>query len=72
MANSAHFVTSAADRTPLITVRDDRGATVTELEVPTEVSELVQVDNRLRSIGWTRNAEWTTTDEGWTAPVVPS
>jgi hypothetical protein len=70
MANNAHFIN--APQEPTIVIRDDRGASVVELELPVNVREPASVDDELRAAGWTRTAEWTTTDDGWIAPVVPS
>ncbi|MHA6800513.1 hypothetical protein [Bounagaea algeriensis] len=74
MANNAHFVTSQAGAHARVTVRDDRGAPVTELDLPAGVNEPTQADAELRAAGWTRrpDAEWTQADDGWVAPVVPT
>ena len=73
MANNAHFVTVSAG-SPWLVIRNDRGAPVTELELPTSVTEPAQADEHLRAAGWTRSAsaEWTKADDGWVVPVVPS
>jgi hypothetical protein len=72
MANSAHFISAGTGRPPVITVRDDRGAPITELELPDTVFEPGQADDELRAAGWSRSADWATADDGWIAPVVPS
>ncbi len=72
MANNAHFITAGTRRAPMITVRDDRGAPITELELPAAISEPGEADSELRAAGWSRSADWTTANDGWVAPVVPS
>lgn len=68
MAHNAHFFVTDAP-TPTLEVRDDRGAALTELELsPNTVTD---PDTELRAVGWSRSADWTTTSDGWTAPVVP-
>lgn len=71
MANNAHFINTTPG-TPTIVVRDDRGASIVELELQNSVAESGQADDELRAAGWTRSADWTTADDGWVAPVVPS
>lgn len=71
MAHSAHLVTTGATPYPMVTIRDDAGATVTEWPADPEL-ELSTIDGQLRSAGWARSDEWTTSDEGWTAPVTHS
>jgi hypothetical protein len=71
MANNAHFI-NASQGSPTIVVRDDRGASVVELELPATMRDTAPVDDELRAAGWTRTAEWSTADDGWIAPVVPS
>ncbi|MGJ7908661.1 hypothetical protein ACOQFL_19515 [Actinopolyspora sp. H202] len=72
MANTAHFITATEDDNPVLTVRDDRGAEVTELELPPTVSEPTEADDELLAAGWSRSADWTTADDGYVAPVVPA
>lgn len=72
MVNSAHFISAGTGRGPVITVRDDRGAPITELELPASVSEPGQADTELRAAGWSRSADWAAADDGWIAPVVPA
>ncbi len=72
MANTAHYIRGGSSETDMITVRDDRGAEIIELELPSSVSGPGQAEDELREAGWTPNAEWTTTDDGWVVPVVPS
>lgn len=72
MANTAHYISASATKAPVITVRDDRGAEIVELELPSSISDPGEAEGELREAGWTRSAEWTTTDDGWVAPVVPS
>ncbi|CAM02556.1 hypothetical protein SACE_3281 [Saccharopolyspora erythraea NRRL 2338] len=54
----------------MVSVRDDRGAEVTELALPETVTTPDQAEEELRAAGWARSAQWSTTDDGWTAPVV--
>lgn len=72
MANNAHFLTAKGGANPRLIVRDDRGAAVTELELPQSVTKPDQADEELRAAGWTRSSsvEWTAADDGWVAPVV--
>lgn len=70
MANNVHFIHAANGRSTLI-VRDDRGSPVKTLELPSDAAE-DQADAELQAVGWTRSADWTTADDGWAAPVVPS
>ncbi|GAB2752970.1 hypothetical protein GCM10027174_30320 [Salinifilum aidingensis] len=74
MANNAHFVTSGPGAYARVIIRDDRGAPVTELDLPEEVTEPTQADAELRAAGWTRRSdtEWTQADDGWVVPVVPT
>lgn len=72
MANSAHFIITGAGKAPMISVRDDRGVPITELELPATVSELGQADKELYAAGWSRSADWAAADDGWIAPVVPA
>ncbi|SDO95388.1 hypothetical protein SAMN04487905_101232 [Actinopolyspora xinjiangensis] len=72
MANTAHFITTGDNGNPMVTVRDDRGAEVTELELPPTASEPQRVDDELLAAGWSRSADWTTASDGWVAPVVPA
>lgn len=70
MANNAHFNTTGT--TPLVIVRDDRGSPVENLELSAGRTGQDDADERLRTAGWTRSAAWTTADDGYVAPVVPS
>lgn len=70
MANNAHFKTSGT--TPVVIVRDDRGSPITNLELPAGQHNPEHADEQLRAAGWTRSAAWTTADDGYLAPVVPS
>ena len=70
MVHNAHFVTAQASNAPVIIVRDDRGAAVTELELPAGKTQPEQADEELRAAGWNRSADWTPADDGWVAPVV--
>lgn len=74
MANNAHFITAKGDAKPRVVVRDDRGAAITELELPESVTKPDEVDEELRAAGWSRSSsvQWTEADDGWVAPVVPS
>ncbi|WP_249124961.1 hypothetical protein [Saccharopolyspora erythraea] len=71
MANTAHFVNSAGRLFPQIVVRDDRGRTVAEFEVPPSVTHPAEAEAELRAAGWKRDGEWGTTANGWEAPVSP-
>lgn len=71
MANTAHYIQGGTDETDMLTVRDDRGAEVIELELPSSISEPSQAEEELRDAGWTPSAAWTSTDDGWVAPVEP-
>lgn len=71
IVNNAHLVIASGGN-PVVVIRDDRGAPVTELELPSEVSEPTEADDQLRAAGWSRSADWTTADDGWIAPVVPA
>ncbi len=71
MANNAHFV-NTGQGTPTIVVRDDRGASIVELDLQNHVAETGQADDELKQAGWVRSADWTTADDGWVAPVVAS
>ena len=70
MANNAHFKTSGT--TPFVIVRDDRGSPITNRELPAGQHRPEHADEQLRAAGWTRSADWTTADDGYLAPVVPS
>jgi len=70
MVDTAHFRTSRSDGGPSITVRDDRGNPGRVLDLPETITELAQADGELRAAGFVRSADWTETDDGWTAPVV--
>ncbi|PRW64189.1 hypothetical protein [Actinopolyspora mortivallis] len=70
MVNTAHFRLGDTAANPSVIVRDDRGAEVVELELPATIGEPVEADEELRAAGWNRSADWTTTDDGWVAPVV--
>lgn len=70
MANNAHFNNTGA--TPVVIVRDDRGSPVIELELSDGQPGPEQADERLRTAGWTRSADWTAASDGYVAPVVPS
>jgi hypothetical protein len=72
MANTAHFISAKSGQTPIITVRDDRGSPITEIELPNSISNPGESEETLRNAGWTRSADWTAADDGWVAPVVPS
>ncbi|MBA8825919.1 hypothetical protein FHX42_003285 [Saccharopolyspora lacisalsi] len=72
MANTAHYIAASAEHAPVITVRDDRGAEIVELQLPHSTTEPGQAEEELRAAGWTRSAEWTTANDGWVAPVMPS
>lgn len=69
MAN-AHFMTARSGGTPSLTVRDDRGTPMTELELPRSITDPAQAEDELRAAGWARSADWTEADDGWVAPVV--
>lgn len=74
MANNAHFITASGRANPRLVVRDDRGAAVTELELPQSITVPEQAEDELRAAGWTRSdsVAWTEADDGWVAPVMPS
>lgn len=72
MANTAHFISAKAGRAAVITVRDDRGSPITEIELPESPSSPGETDETLRNAGWTRSSDWSTADDGWVVPVVPS
>ncbi len=69
MTNTAHMQNASAGAQPVIVVRDDRGATITELILPAG-ADATAADDELRAAGWARSAEWSTADDGWLAPVV--
>ncbi|GAB3282560.1 hypothetical protein [Parasphingorhabdus pacifica] len=71
MAHTAHVLSAGKDQGPVIVVRDDRGATVTELQLPAN-EEATAADDELRAAGWERSADWSTASDGWLAPVVTS
>lgn len=71
MAETAHFRTTSAGSGPAITVQDDRGIPIRELDLPQTVNEPGQADDELRVAGYRRSADWTEADDGWIAPVVP-
>lgn len=71
MANNAHFINMTTGN-PTIVVRDDRGASVIELELPAGAAEAGRADEELRAAGWSRSADWSTAADGWVAPVVPA
>ncbi|GAA2364535.1 hypothetical protein GCM10009854_50140 [Saccharopolyspora halophila] len=68
MAHSAHLITNEASKAPIVTIRDEQGATITEWPSSAELG-LDQTDGLLREAGWIRSGDWTTADDGWTAPV---
>lgn len=68
MVHNAHFSVEGS-RIPTIKVRDDRGAAITELELPSNT--ITDPDAELRDAGWSRSADWSTTSDGWVAPVAP-
>ncbi|GAA0514475.1 hypothetical protein A8924_3674 [Saccharopolyspora erythraea NRRL 2338] len=70
MVHNAHFMPARRGTEPMVSVRDDRGAEVTELALPETVTTPDQAEEELRAAGWARSAQWSTTDDGWTAPVV--
>ncbi|GAA2350282.1 hypothetical protein GCM10009854_30090 [Saccharopolyspora halophila] len=72
MTNTAHFISAKSGRTPVVTVRDDRGSPITEIELPESISSPGEAENTLRDAGWTRSADWSAADDGWVAPVVPA
>ncbi|TWF95400.1 hypothetical protein FHU35_12395 [Saccharopolyspora dendranthemae] len=74
MANNAHLVTAGESPGSWLVIRDDRGSTITELELPHSVTEPAQAEKHLHEAGWSRSAsaEWTRADDGWVVPVVPS
>lgn len=74
MANNAHFITARGGKAPMLTVRDDRGSPIKELELPESITKPEEADEELRAAGWTRSGsvEWTEASDGWVAPVVPS
>lgn len=74
MANNAHFVTAQSGSGPKVIVRDDRGVPVTELDLPSSVTEPAQADDELRAAGWTRrdSTDWSEASDGWVVPVVPA
>ncbi|QGK69590.1 hypothetical protein GIY23_08730 [Allosaccharopolyspora coralli] len=69
MTNTAHIQNASAGAQPVIVVRDDRGATITELVLPAG-ADSSSADDELRAAGWSRSAAWSTADDGWLAPVV--
>ncbi|MFR9731771.1 hypothetical protein ACL03H_21285 [Saccharopolyspora sp. MS10] len=71
MAHNAHFIANTGSE-PVIIVRDDRGTPVTKLELPVGETRPEQADAELGAAGWNREADWSTADDGWVAPVVPA
>lgn len=69
MTNTAHIQNASPGAQQVIIVRDDRGATITELILPTDADSSA-ADDELRAAGWARSADWSTADDGWLAPVV--
>ena len=67
--HNAHFAVAGVP-TPTLEVRDARGAAITELEIA--VNTVTDPDTELRAAGWSRSADWSTTRDGWIAPVVPA
>lgn len=51
-------------------VLDDRGTPTTRLDLPGSPTGPDEADEPLSAAGWTRTAEWSTTQDGWQAPVV--
>lgn len=72
MARTAHYRTVDADKLPMITVRDDRGIPLRELELQQAVDKHSDIDGELLAAGFSRSADWTQVDDGWVAPVVPA
>lgn len=70
MVNTAHFITAQA--TPSVIIRDDRGTPVTQLDLQESVARPEQAEPAMRDAGWARSADWTESDDGWVAPVVPA
>lgn len=69
MAKDAHFVSASEGTSGRLTVRDDRGIPITELELPPSVTDPAGADEELRKAGWVRGADWAVVDDGWIAPV---
>lgn len=78
MARTAHYRTVDADKLPMITVRDDRGIPLRELELQqavdkhSDIDKQSDIDGELLAAGFSRSADWTQVDDGWVAPVVPA
>ncbi|MBB3663202.1 MULTISPECIES: hypothetical protein [Prauserella salsuginis group] len=72
MARTAHYRAADTDSAPAITVRDDRGIPVTELELQHDVDGPNDIDGELLAAGFNRSADWSKVDDGWVAPVVPA
>lgn len=68
MVYTAHV--HARDPRPRITIADDRGMPAAELPLPDGVDSPQDVEGELSNNGWTVSASWTTTPDGWEAPVV--
>lgn len=71
MANNAHFI-SDRSAAPTVIVRDDRGVPVTQLDLPDSTTSPGQAEAAMLGAGWIRSADWTQSDDGWLAPVVPA
>ncbi|GAA1200747.1 hypothetical protein [Prauserella alba] len=72
MARTAHYRAADTDHASAITVRDDRGVPVTELELPQGGDNQHDIDGELLAAGFSRSADWAKVDDGWVAPVVPA
>lgn len=70
MTNTAHFTTPEDERIATLVVYDERGTPIVERELPSSVTEPEEVEDDLKAAGCVRTADWTDTDDGWTAPVV--
>lgn len=51
-----------------ITITDDRGVPASELSLP--ATDLGDLETLLSEHGWQITADWTTTSDGWRAPVI--
>lgn len=68
MVYTAHV--HAQEPEPHVTIADDRGIPALELPLAGRVESPDDVVQELRSNGWSITAAWTTTPDGWQAPVV--
>lgn len=67
--HTAQFRPARSGQPARVTIVDDRGVPTLELELPTSVTTPTSAEANLAETGWNVTATWTTTADGWTAPV---